>query len=280
MTRSTPLTRRALLAAAPLAGGIAIAKNKKIPIGLELYSLRNELQKDLFSTVRAVGKMGYECVEFYGPYYDWTPAYAKDVRKVVDETGMKCLSTHNGNTNFQAANLPKAIELNNILGAKYMVMASSGKVVGLDGWKKVADLLNSAVAPLKAAGLASGYHNHQTEFKELEGKRPIEVIAANTDKSVILQLDVGTCVEVGQDPVAWINQNPGRLKSIHCKEWSKDKGYKALFAEGASPWKQIFEAAEKKGGVEFYLIEQEGADNPDQYAVVDQCLKSIKKMRA
>jgi len=99
----------------------------------------------------------------------------------------------------------------------------------------------------KPAGIRAGYHNHQTEFKAIEGKRPIEVIAAGTPKNVMLQLDVGTCVEVGQDPVAWIKANKGRINCIHCKEWSAEPGvgYKALFGEGKAPWKEIFTAAEK-----------------------------------
>ena len=121
---------------------------------------------------------------------------------------------------------------------------------------------------LRPAGLRAGYHNHQTEFKPLDGKRPIEVIAANTPKDVMLQLDVGTCVEVGSDPVAWINANPGRINSLHLKDWAPgapadNKSYRVLFGEGAAPWQNIFTAAEKTGGVEFYLIEQEGSRLPE-----------------
>ena len=153
--------------------------------------------------------------------------------------------------------LQKAIDYNKTLGAKYVVMASSGNVTGLDGWKGVGETLTSAMEKLRPAGLRAGYHNHQTEFKPLDGKRPIEVIAANTPKDVMLQFDVGTCVEVGGDPVAWINANPGRINSLHLKDWApgaaadKDKGYRVLFGEGASPWQKIFAAAEKtrRGGI-------------------------------
>jgi sugar phosphate isomerase/epimerase len=72
-----------------------------------------------------------------------------------------------------------------------------------------------------------------------------------------MQLDVGTCVEVGGDPVAWIKSNPGRIHVMHCKEWGKAKGYASVFGEGDSPWKDIFAAAESVGGIEYYLIEQE-----------------------
>jgi sugar phosphate isomerase/epimerase len=112
----------------------------------------------------------------------------------------------------------------------------------------------------------------------VEGKRPIEVIAANTPKEFMLQFDVGTCVEVGSDPVAWINANPGRINSMHVKDWSKERGYRVLFGEGAVPWKQVFAAGEKVGGVEFYLIEQEGSDFPE-FETAQKCLDAYKKFR-
>ena len=109
-----------MAAAAPFAFGA-----KKIPIGLELYSVRNELKQDLNGTVRAVAKMGYEVVEFFSPYYAWTEAETKDMRKLLDDLGIKCLSTHNDAKNFAADNLAKTRDLNLILGAKYAVMASA-----------------------------------------------------------------------------------------------------------------------------------------------------------
>src|SRR5438105_10612985 len=92
----------------------------------------------------------------------------------------------------------------------------------------------------------------------------MEVLAANTPKDFMLQLDIGTCIEAGSDPVAWINEHPARINSLHCKDWSPEEGkdYKVLLGEGVAPWKKILDAAEKTGGVEFYLIEQEGSAYP------------------
>ncbi|HYO84397.1 MAG TPA: sugar phosphate isomerase/epimerase [Bryobacteraceae bacterium] len=271
------LSRRAFLAAtaaAPLAFGA-----KKVPVGLELYSVRDQLKQDLLGTVRKVGQMGYECVEFYSPYYDWTPDQAKEVRKLLDDLNVKCYSTHNSLNALQPEGIQKAIDLNGIIGSKYVVAASAGRVTGLDGWKTVAETLSRASDTLKKSKMQTGFHNHQVEFRALEGKRPIDVISENTPKNVILQMDVGTILEVGEDPVAYINKNPGRIKSIHCKEYSRDgKGYKVLFGEGSAPWKEIFAAAEKTGGVEFYLIEQEGSDLPP-FETVEKCLANFRKMR-
>ena len=255
------------------------AQGKRIPLGLELYSVRNELAKDLVGTVRAVANLGYEGVEFYGPYFQWTTDRAKEVRKLLDDLGIRCYSTHNDARSFTPENLPRAIELNQIIGSKFIVMASAGKGLNLEGWKRVADTLSRAAEKLKPLGLRAGFHNHQEEFRPVEGQRPMEVLAANTPKEVVLQLDVGTCIEVGSDPVAWIEKNPGRIASIHCKDWSPDaaKGYRVVFGEGAAPWKKIFAAAEKTGGVEHYLVEQEGSDYPP-LETVERCLAAFRKL--
>src|SRR5499427_4810785 len=284
MTSLNSISRRSFLAlagAAPFA--LAAHKGKRVPVGLELYSVRDELAKDLMGTVRAVAKMGYEVVEFFSPYYQWTPDYAKEVRKLLDDLKIRCLSTHNGANAFTPEGIQKAIDLNQILGAKYLVMASAGgRVEGLDGWKGVAERLAQASEKLKPLKMRAGFHNHKMEFVPIEGTRPMDVLAANTPKDVTLQLDVGTCVEAGADPVAWITANPGRITSIHCKEWragaGEDNGYRTLFGEGDAPWLKIFEAAEKVGGVEYYLIEQEGS-RFQPLETAERCLASFKKLR-
>ncbi|MEO8596220.1 MAG: sugar phosphate isomerase/epimerase family protein [Candidatus Solibacter sp.] len=279
------MSRRGFLAATVAAPLALSAQARKIPIGIEMYSVRDELTKDTLATTRAIAKMGYEVAEFYGPYYSWSPELLKDVRKILDDTGMRCLSTHNDFGNFSAGNIQKAIDYNKTLGARYVVMASAPRSETLDGWKKVADTLTLAMEKLRPAGLRAGYHNHQTEFQPLNGKRPIEVIAANIPKDVMLQLDLGTCVEVGSDPVAWIQANPGRIRCCHLKDWApgapadKEKGYRVLFGEGTVPWQKVFAAAEAVGGIEYYLIEQEGSRYPS-LETAERCLATYRKMRA
>jgi len=280
MMARASVSRRSFLAfaaAAPLAS--ATPQGKRIPVGLELYSVREELKQDLMRTVRDVAKLGYQVVEFYAPYFRWTDTYAKDVRKLLDDLGIHCLSTHNDSQSFTPENLPRAIELNHLIGSKFIVMASAGKVQGLDGWQGVAERLNQAADKLKPQELRTGYHNHTAEFRPVNGRRPIEIIAENTGKEVVLQFDVGTCIEAGGDPVAWIDRNPGRIVSMHCKDWSPEpgKGYKVLFGEGVAPWKKIFEAAERTGGIEYYLIEQEGSAYPP-LETAKRCLASFQKL--
>ena len=257
-----PCTRRSFLALSiALPWALKAQASRSLPVGLELYSVREALKQDIEGTLRSVAKMGYQCVEFYAPYLEWTERRTKQVRQLLNGLGLRCYSTHNDESYFKGDKLLRARDLNLILGSRYIVMASSDPQLTVDGWKAVAAELNSAADRLQASGLKVGYHNHEPEFTPLAGVRPIEIIAKNTKPSIMLQLDVGTCLKAGSDPTAWIRANPGRIRSLHLKDWSSDptKGYKVLFGEGNANWKEILTAAETVGGSEYLLIEQEGS---------------------
>jgi sugar phosphate isomerase/epimerase len=258
------------------------ARRGKHFIGLELYSVRGELARDLPNTLKTVAGFGYEVVEFYAPYYKWKPAYAKEIRAQMDDLGLRCYSTHNGFESFTPGDkMAHAIELNQILGARCVVLSSApGRPSGVDGWKSLCEKLTVAVDQFEPHGLGAGYHNHHAEWAKLEnGQRIMEVIAANTPKQFALQLDVGTCEEAGADPVAWVKANPGRIRSMHLKDWApgEEKGYRVLFGEGVTPWKELLAAAESVGGLEYFLIEQEGS-RFSEFETAKKCLENWKGM--
>lgn len=308
-TRTTQYTRRdflvrsgtsaALIAATPLVtSGMTAAfattdsredaaqKPKARPIGIEMYAVRNEQQKDLPNTLRTLKQIGYDAVEFFAPYMSWSLPQAKDVRTMLDDLGLRCYSTHNGITSLTPGDaMTKAIELNQILGARYIVLASPPFDHGTaEEWKALCTKLVAASDLLRPHGLFAGLHNHDAEWAKLgDGQRVMELIAANTPADFMLQLDVGTCVKAGADPVAWIKANPGRIRSAHLKDWApgtdaQEKSYRVLFGEGVAPWKQIVSALESTGGVEFYLMEQEGS-RYSEFDTARRCLASWKALR-
>jgi len=133
MSSQNPVSRRTFLA---LAGALpfaiqASAAQKKVPVGLELYSVRDALAKDLSGTVAAVAKLGYEVVEFYSPYFAWTPESAKDVRKLMDDLGIRCLSTHNSPAAIAPEGIQKAIEGITVwqAGCNHYYASASGRIV-------------------------------------------------------------------------------------------------------------------------------------------------------
>jgi sugar phosphate isomerase/epimerase len=275
------LSRRSflgLLAATPMGARTLGAATKHIPIGLELYSVRNDLQKDLPGTIRKVAAMGYKCVEFYASYYQWMANEARKVRREMDRLGIRCYSTHNDTESFMPEGIGKAMQLNHILGTRYIILASPGPVPTLDGWRRVAETLNKANHTMMAHGFRAGYHNDDHEWQLLDGKRPIDIIAGDTEKSVILELDTGNCLASGGDPVAFIRNNPGRIRALHVKDWSPQKGYDVLIGQGIAPWKKIFTAAETVGGVEYYLIEQEALTGYTEMQTAKMSLQAFRKV--
>ena len=273
----------------PVSAATAIAPTgkKKYPIGIELYAVRGELVKDLPGTLRKVAQIGYEVVEFYSSYFAWKFPYAKEVRTMLDDLGLRCYSTHNSAASLTPGEtMDRAIELNQILGSRIIVLASPPRgVTGVDGWKKTCEQFTAASETFAVHGLAAGFHNHGTEWTPLDGgqQRAMDVIAANTPREFVLQLDVGTCVFAGADPVAWIKANPGRIRSIHLKDWTpgtkeEEKAYRVLFGEGVTPWKELIAAAESVGGVEYYLMEQEGS-RYSEFETAERCLATWKAMR-
>ena len=166
--------------------------------------------KDLPGTVTAVAKMGYQVVEFYSPYFDWTVDKAKEVAaKAADDLGIKRLVTTTVGSRWATVSPRPSSSIRSSAASGHCPGRSRQDSAGLDGWKALADRLSAASEKLKPLGMAAGFHNHQLEWRPVEGKRPMDILAANTPKDVVLQLDCGTCVEAGADPVAWIKANPG-----------------------------------------------------------------------
>jgi sugar phosphate isomerase/epimerase len=280
------VSRRSFLAAVgttPLAFHALAAEHaarKKIPIGIQMYSVRDDEKRDLMGTLKGLREMGYECVEFWAPYFDWTAARAKEVRKHLDDLGLRCYSNHTATKHFADEHLPHVIELNHILGSRYVIMAHAGPQKDLDGWRRTAEVLAKTAPKFKQANLGCGYHNWDVDFRPVDGTRPIDILTGDTPKEVAFQLDVATCLAAGADPLAFIKANAGRIRTYHLKDWSDDpqKKYRVLLGEGIGRWKELLEVAETVGGVEHYLIEQEGS-RFSQMETAKRCLDNFKTIR-
>ncbi len=121
--------------------------------------MRGELTKDLPNTLHTVARIGYEVVEFYSSYFGWTFPFAKDVRAQIDDLGLRCFSTHNGFESLMSGEtMAKAVELNQILGARHIIMASAPRTTrNADDWKRLCEHLTTAVEELRPHGLSPGF---------------------------------------------------------------------------------------------------------------------------
>src|SRR6185436_17866440 len=168
---------------------------KKIPIGLQLYSVRNECAKDLEGTVKAVGKMGYKGVEFAG-YYGRD---AKTLRQLLDDSGLKCCGTHIQLDTLVGDKLAKTIEFNQVLGNKFLIVASLPPKYhkSKKTWEEAADSFSEVAEKIKPQGMRVGYHNHSIEFKPVDGELPWDVFFNRANKDVVIQFDTGNAMEGG-----------------------------------------------------------------------------------
>ncbi len=254
--------------------GSALPAAKKIPVGLQLYSVRKECEKDFIKTVTAVARMGYQGVEFAG-YYNYS---AKQLRNILDDNGLKCCGTHTQLDTLLGDEFQKTVEFNMILGNTYLIVPwlAEEKRKTVKDWLQIAGLFNTLSAKAKLQGMRVGYHNHNFEYQPLEGKIPWDLFAENTDQEVILQFDSGNAGDGGAETVPYLKKYPGRSVTIHIKEFSKTNK-KAILGEGDVPWKEVFQICETTGGTEWYIIEEEKEVYPPLQCV-EMCLKNFKKI--
>ncbi len=315
MNISEPLSRRTFVSAAASAAALAATKPRHVPIGLLIYAVLADWKKDFNGTLTAVAQMGYEGVELT-QYESWTPARAKEVRALLDSIKLKTFATHTEPQFFIPGDKMKAmLELNRILGTKTICcvrgLANSvtpaannptganppptaakkegggGTEIGYhptkatneaDGWKELADVLQSAAETIKRDRMVTSFHNHAVEFQTRGGGvgRPIDILAGAKD--LTFHTDVNVATRAGADVVAFIKQYPGRSDCLLLTDGPPDSNRRApLFGMGSIPWKDVFAAAEGVGGVKYYLLTH-GATELTPLETVKRDLEQYKEI--
>lgn len=254
------------------------------PIGLQLYTLGDELKKDLEGGLKQVSEIGYRDIELPG-LLDRQPA---DLRRAASAAGLSISSLHVGAMGgaVSVRSEPQVLaDIVGALGAKHLVVpmfplppgmkiqpgetlaAAVTRAVteaGEDMWKQLALLLNERAAALKPHGVTLGYHNHSVEFLPMGARTGWEILARETDPGLVhFEIDIGWITSAGLDPVAFFEQHRGRVRQVHVKDVAK--GFKPSQALGTAPaevgtgmvdWARVLPAAHAAGARNFY-VEQE-----------------------
>src|SRR6266540_1259594 len=268
-----------------------------LSIGLQLYTLGNLMTTDAKGTLQKLAAIGYKELESAGSqkgnYYGYTP---KEFAAMVKDTGMHWRSAHVGGAPFtieqimkmaktaedsariqkmaeQFKNRPKMPNLKENYqqlaneaaegGLSYLV-CSSIPVSTLDEIKTAVDVFNKAGEACKKNGVQFAYHNHTTEFDEVEGHRPFDYILSNTDKDLVkMELDLAWATKAGQDPVELFKQHPGRFPLWHVKDLDSNTKNPTEVGKGFVDFKRIFDHADDSG-LKYFFVEQDGAPEPLQ----------------
>ena len=272
---------------------------EKRPIGLQLYTLGNLMTTDAKGTLEKLGAIGFTELESAGSqkgnYYGYTP---KEFAAMVKDAGMHWRSAHVGGAPFtveqimkiakpktaedsariqkmaeQFKNGPKMLNLTEnhqqladdaAAGGLSYLVCSSIPVSTLDEIKTAVDVFSKAGEACKKNGVQFAYHNHTTEFDEVEGHRPFDYILDNTDKDLVkMELDLAWATKANQDPVALFKLHPGRYPLWHVKDLDKTTKNPTEVGAGMVDFKHVFDNA-KESGMKYFFVEQDGAPQPLQ----------------
>jgi sugar phosphate isomerase/epimerase len=288
--QDTFLSRRTFIQYSLTAAGLAAfggarhlfaAEKRKLPVALQLYSIRQDCAKDFDAALAEVAKMGFDGVEFAG-YHKYS-GKASELRQKLDDLGLKVAATHIGTGTLRGDALQKTIDFHQTIGCKFLIVPGDRDFTDPEKSKALAETFNQATQTLKPLGMACGYHNHTAEFKKPDGddKTYWDLFAERTTKDVILQQDCGWTAAAGLDPVEMMKRYPGRMRSTHFKPTvvGNDKSKKAFIGQDSVDWAAVLAGCIQFGGTEWITLEQEvypeGKTAMESTAISFEALKKI-----
>jgi sugar phosphate isomerase/epimerase len=242
--------------------------SNKIPVAIQLYSLRDVAPKDVPGTLSKVAAMGYQGVEFAG-YYNLP---GKELRAMLENNGLRCAGAHTGIDSLEGDAFETTVAINKAIGNDRLIVPWAD----MKDVSKWIDRMNAAHVRAKACGMRLGYHNHEEEFKLEKGVTFFDRIFSSTPDDFLVQLDIGWATAAGCDVPAILRRYAKRLESVHVKEFHPTSKTAAV-GEGSVKWPAIFDVLEKETAVKWYVVEQE------EYAVgpmesAKTCIENIRKM--
>lgn len=265
--------------AAGIAPQLWAAAGKKLPIAVQLYSVRNDCAKDFDAALAQLAKMGFEGVEFAG-YHSYS-GKPKELRKKLDELNLKVAATHIGTGTLRGDAFKQTVEFHQTIGCKFLIVPGDPDFTNPEKSKTLAETFNLIAATLKPLGMSCGYHNHTGEFKKDGDKTFWDLFAERTSKDVILQQDCGWSVAAGQDPVVLMKRYPGRMKTTHFKPTviGGDKTKKAILGQDSVDWAAVLAGCIEFGGTEWITVEQETyPDGKSPMECTEMSLQGMKKI--
>jgi sugar phosphate isomerase/epimerase len=232
-----------------------------IPIGFQVYPMRQQMEKDFPGTLKEFAAVGYRSCEMCSPrgYSDFAslaPKKASEIRRIIQDAGLACESSH---FTFQELkkDLPGSLAYAKELGLKQVIISSFGlprQGATMDAWRGAADESNKMGVEAQKAGLQLGFHNHAMEFEKIDGALIYDELMKTFDaKLVKMQFQVSV-ISQGYKAADFFKKYPGRFISIHLQDWVPGERGSTAIGKGQVDWKELFTAA-KTGGVKNYFVE-------------------------
>jgi sugar phosphate isomerase/epimerase len=251
----------------------------KIPVGMQLFSMRGECAKDLPATLEGLAKIGYEGVEpwgYGGEAVEWQGRSAGDLRRLLDDNGLKCCGIHLATGALQGDNLKRTVELNQALGNRFLIVAADKqRMSSKDGIRELGHILEEAADAVKPHGMYTGYHAHGFDFETIDGQTAWDTLFGSTRDDIVMQIDIGNCAGGGGDPIGILRKFPNRARSVHLKDYGG--GPDSVIGEGKADWPEIFRLCETIQNPEWYVVE-EGGEGGLGFDIPRRSLEALHRM--
>lgn len=262
MDRRTFLLTLGAAACAPAVRSTAAASGATValPMGLQLYTVRTLMQRDMPGTLAQVAATGYREVEFAG-YFGRTPA---QVRALLAANKLTSPSTHLGLDVLTGASARKTMDESRAIGHQWVTVAwlDASQRKTLDDWKRIAATFNRVGAEARDAGLRFAYHNHDFEFPLVDGTIPLALLLHETDPAYVdFEMDVYWLTKAGHDPLAWLDRHPDRFRMLHLKDAGPAPQRKMLdVGAGTIDWRAVLALGVRQGARHAFVEHDEPAD--------------------
>jgi sugar phosphate isomerase/epimerase len=264
----------ALLLSAPLAH----AASNPPRIGVQLWSVKDDLKQDFEGTLAKLAALGFQGVEFAGEF----GRYANDptgLRAFLDKQGLQCAGAHLDFAALSPERFDQTTAFYQALGCRNLLIAWDKRGASSAGAAAIARDMTALSARLKPLGMRIGYHNHAQEMTGPEGRTPWDTIAGRTPQDSILQQDVGWTVFAGKDPVVLVKRYPGRTLTSHFKaKLAEGSTGKPIIGQDRTDWPAVYAAARGEGGAEWIVVEQE--EYPDGMRPLEAVAASLRGLQA
>lgn len=242
----------------------------KIPVGLQLYTVRDETAKDFIGTLQRVAKIGYTGVEFAG----YGNLAASEMKMVLDDLGLRPSGSHVG-LDMLETSLNAVLDYQLAIGNPYIAIPWA-TAASAEEWRALATRIVPIGQACAKLGIALCYHNHAGEFERYDDETALDLLYASVDPRYLkAELDLYWVQKGGADPAAYIRRYASRVPLLHVKDMAADGSF-AEVGTGTLDWKAIFAAA-PLAGVEWYIVEQDSCQRPPLEAV-EISFRNLKAM--
>jgi sugar phosphate isomerase/epimerase len=211
-----------------------------------------------------------------GDREEWMGFSGPQLRRMLDDNGLKCCGMHLMTGALLGDNLARTIAFNHELGNRFLIVAADkARMSSREGIRELADILNGAAERLIPEGMQTGYHAHGFDFVRIDGETAWDLLFSATRPEVVMQMDIGNCAGGGGDPIAALRRFPGRARSVHLKEYGGAPG--AIIGEGEADWPEIFRLCETEHATEWYVVE-EGGEGGLGFDIPRRALQNLRRM--